>query len=182
VSTSTGFETAGGLLFASKTGDVTVRKFAPASALNSNTSVSVPNGLSRPPVQNPDQAAETAGPPLSAVSTSTGFEPGGLLFAASKTLPQAPLKVSRGLTGGTIEHQVNPIYPTEVLVPREGRVVLQAVVAEDGTVRDLKVLKGNPLLARAAIQAVSQWRYRPYLLDGQPIRRTIEITLQFKRP
>ena len=44
------------------------------------------------------------------------------------------------------------------------------------------MIKGNPLLARAAIQAVSQWRYRPYLLDGQPIRKTIEITLIFKRP
>jgi len=49
-------------------------------------------------------------------------------------------------------------------------------------VHDLKVIKGNPLLARAAIQAVAQWRYRPYLLDGQPIHMTIEITLLFKRP
>jgi periplasmic protein TonB len=64
----------------------------------------------------------------------------------------------------------------------EGPVVLQAVVAEDGTVHDLKVIKGNPTLARAAIEAVSQWRYRPYLLDGQPIRKTIEIMLIFKRP
>jgi len=132
-------------------------------------------------VPNPDPVAETAGPPLSAVSSSTGFETAGLLSAPSNHLPQMPMK-SQGLSGGTIEQQVNPIYPNDGLAPKEGQVLLQAVVAEDGTVHDLKVIKGNPLLARAAIQAVSQWRYRPYLLDGQPIRKTIEITLIFKRP
>jgi TonB family protein len=166
----------------SLTGDVTVRRFAPAPPSNRNTSANVPVGLRTPPAQNPVQAAETA-PALSAVSTSFETAPGGLLFAASNHLPQAPMKASQGLSGGTIEQQVNPIYPSEGLAPKiEGPVVLQAVVAEDGTVHDLKVMKGHPLLAHAAIQAVSQWRYRPYLLDGQPIRMTIEITLIFKRP
>jgi TonB family protein len=161
------------------TGDVTVRKFAPAPPSNRTTSADVPVGLRTTPGQ---QAAETA-PALSAVSTSLETAPGGPLFAASNHLPQAPMKASQGLSGGTIEQQVNPIYPSEGLAPKiEGPVVLQAVVAEDGTVHDLKVMKGHPLLARAAIQAVSQWRYRPYLLDGQPIRMTIEITLIFKRP
>jgi len=109
------------------------------------------------------------------------LETAGLLSAASNHLPQMP-KVSQGLSGGTIEQQVNPVYPNSDSAPKEGRVLLQAVVAEDGTVHDLKVITGNPLLARAAIQAVSQWRYRPYMLDGKPIRRTIEITLLFKRP
>ena len=162
-------------------GDVTVRKFAPAPPSNRNSSANVPVGRT-PPGQNPVPVVETA-PALSAVSTSFETAPGGLLFAASNHLPQAPKKASQGLSGGTIEQQVNPIYPSEGLAPKiEGPVVLQAVVAEDGTVHDLKVMKGHPLLARAAIQAVSQWRYRPYLLDGQPIRMTIEITLIFKRP
>jgi len=168
----------------SLTGDVTVRKFAPAPASNRNTKANVPDGIRTPPAQKPVQAAETAGPPLSAVSTSTDFETaGGPLFAASNHLPQAPMKAPQGLSGGTIEQQVNPTYPREGLAQKlEGPVVLQAVVAEDGTVHDLKVMKGNPMLARAAIEAVSQWRYRPYLRDGQPIRMTIEITLIFKRP
>ena len=175
----------------SLTGDVTVRKFAPAPASNRNTKANVPDGIRTPPAQEPVQAAETAPPPLSAVSTSTGFETaGGLLFAASNHLPQAPMKApqvlsggTQVLSGGTIEQQVNPTYPREGLAQKlEGPVVLQVVVAEDGTVHDLKVMKGNPILARAAIEAVSQWRYRPYLLDGQPIRMTIEITLTFKRP
>jgi TonB family protein len=162
----------------SSTGDVTVRKFAPARASNGNSSAHVPHGLRRVPVQSP-AAAETA-PALSVVATRVEAAPSGL-FAVSNHLPQMPVKVSH-LSGGTIEQQVNPIYPNDDLAPKEGRVLLQAVVAEDGTVHDLKVMKGNPLLARAAIQAVAQWRYRPYLLDGQPIRMTIEITLLFKRP
>jgi TonB family protein len=161
-------------------GDVTVRKFAPGPASNPNTSIIVPNGRSRPPAQNPNPAVETA-PALSAFSTGIETVPGGLLFAAPN-MPQAPRQLSQGSSGGTVEHQVDPIYPTEGLVPKEGRVLLEAAVAEDGTVHDLKVIKGNPLLARAAIQAVAQWRYRPFMLDGQPIRRTIEITLVFKRP
>jgi L-methionine (R)-S-oxide reductase len=162
----------------SLTGDVTVRKFAPAPASSRNTSANVPNGISRPPAQTPDHADETA-PPLPAVATTFETVPGGLLLAAPNKLPMPPLQVSQGLSGGTIEYRVDPIYPDDDLVPGEGRVLLQAVVAEDGTVHDLKVIKGHPLLARAAIQAVSQWRYRPYLLDGQPVRMTIEITLTF---
>jgi TonB family protein len=166
----------------SVTGDVSVRKFVPAPASNRNTSANVPDGLRRPSAQNLDQATETP-PPLAAVSTSFQAAPGGLLVAAPNNLPKAPRKAPLGLSGGTIEQQVNPIYPSEALAQRVGgRVLLQAVVAEDGTVHDLKVMKGNALLARAAIQAVAQWRYRPYLLDGQPIRMTTEITLIFKLP
>jgi L-methionine (R)-S-oxide reductase len=155
--------------------DVTVRKFAPARASN-------PNTMANAPAQNPDHAAETA-PALSAVSTSFETAPGGLLFAASNKLPQAAMKVSQGLSGGTIEQRVNPTYPREALALRvEGLVLLQAVVAEDGTLHDVKVMKGDPLLADAAIQAVAQWRYRPYRLNGQPIRMPTEITLIFKLP
>jgi len=166
----------------SSTGDVTVRKFAPAPTSNLNTSANVPDGLRRP-AQNPGQAAETV-PFLPAVSTSFEIAPGGLLSAASNHLPPQPeMKVSEGFSGGTIEQRVEPIYPREALEQRiGGEVQLQAVVAEDGTVHDLKVMKGHPLLARAAILAVSQWRYRPYLLNGQPIRMTTEITLIFTLP
>jgi len=164
----------------SLTGDVTVRKFAAAPTSNRKTSAS--DDFRRPPVQTPDHAAATA-PALSALSTSFEAAPDGLLSSAPGNLPQATINVSQGLSGGTIEHQVDPIYPRLALERRvEGQVLLQAVVAEDGTVHDLKVLKGDPLLTGAAIQAVTQWRYRPYRLNGQPIRRPTEITLVFKLP
>ena len=167
----------------SSTGDVTVRKFAPDPAPNRNTSANVPDGLRRPPALNPDQAAQAA-PALPAVSTRREIAPNELLSAASNHLPPQPeMKVSEGFSGGNIQERVEPIYPREALEQRiGGEVQLQAVVAEDGTVHDVKVIKGHPLLARAAIQAVSQWRYRPYLLNGQPIRRTTDITLIFNLP
>ena len=167
----------------SSTGDVTVRKFAPYPAPNRITSANVPDGLRRPPALNPDPAAEAA-PALPDVSTRREIAPGELLPAASNHLPPQPeMKVSEGFSGGTIEQRVEPIYPREALEQRiVGEVQLQAVVAEDGTVHDVKVIKGHPLLARAAIQAVSQWRYQPYLLNGQPIRRTTDVTLIFNLP
>ena len=61
-------------------------------------------------------------------------------------------------------------------------MVLQATIAEDGTVRDLKVMSGNPMLAGAAIEAVSHWRYRPLLLNGRPIQNQERISIDFKLP
>jgi protein TonB len=65
---------------------------------------------------------------------------------------------------------------------QQGRVTLDGVIAESGRLQDLKVVNGNPLLARAAMQAVSQWRYQPFKLNGEPIRRATTITLIFKLP
>jgi protein TonB len=116
------------------------------------------------------------------VSTSSENALGGLL-SASTTLPQAAITVSQGLSGGTIKRQVKPTYPPLALRQRlEGRVLLQAVVTEDGTLRDVKVLKGDSLLAHAAMEAVARWSYRPYRLNGQPISMPTEITVVFKLP
>ena len=62
----------------------------------------------------------------------------------------------------------------------EGSVILDATIGEDGKVRDLKVLDGHPVLARAAVDAVKQWRYRPYMLNGKPIAMQEQITVSFK--
>ena len=64
----------------------------------------------------------------------------------------------------------------------EGAVVLQAVIAEDGKVKDLKVISGHPTLAQAAMDAVRQWRYRPYQLNGKPVAMQTQITINFKLP
>ena len=68
------------------------------------------------------------------------------------------------------------------LLGLEGPVLLQAVITENGTVQDLKVVRGQPILARAAVDAVRQWRYRPYRLNGKPVRMQTEITIDFKLP
>jgi len=129
-----------------------------------------------------EDLATPAPPVLTDMSTSSETALRGL-FSVPKYLPQATIRVSQGISGGTLERRVDPIYPLEAHTRRlEGRVLLQAVVAEDGTVRDLKVIKGDQLLAGAAMEAVSQWRYRPFRLNGEPVSMKTEITLIFKLP
>jgi protein TonB len=64
----------------------------------------------------------------------------------------------------------------------QGAVQLQAVIDRQGRVGGVKVLKGDPMLARAAVDAVNQWRYKPYFLDGQPVDIQTQITVNFKLP
>ena len=105
------------------------------------------------------------------------------IVSSSAQLPLQRLEVSQGVTGGTLLHQVAPVYPKAAKFQRiEGPVTLQAIVNEDGSVQDVKVVSGEPLLAHAAQQAVAQWRYSPYLLNGKPVSMRAEITVQFKLP
>ena len=57
--------------------------------------------------------------------------------------------------------------------------MLQAVISKQGTIEDLRVLAGHPMLVRAAIDAVSQWRYRPYILNNEPVEVETQITVNF---
>ena len=77
-------------------------------------------------------------------------------------------------------HQVKPLYPMIAMQARiQGTVVLQAVIGKDGTVQDLHLISGHPMLAPAAIEAVRQWRYRPYLLNGDPVEVDTQINVNF---
>jgi protein TonB len=62
----------------------------------------------------------------------------------------------------------------------EGDVEFEAIISTAGTIEELTVLKGHPLLVKAAFEAVRQWRYQPTLLNGQPIEVVTEITVNFK--
>jgi periplasmic protein TonB len=59
-------------------------------------------------------------------------------------------------------------------------VQIQALINKEGSVVNLKVLSGDPVLAHAALEAVRQWRYKPYYLDGQPVEIETQITINFK--
>jgi protein TonB len=75
---------------------------------------------------------------------------------------------------------VNPIYPSIALAARkEGLVILEALIAEDGTVRDVKVLRPAPLFDEAALTAVRQWRFTPTLLNGEPVPIVMTVTVGF---
>jgi TonB family protein len=97
--------------------------------------------------------------------------------------PFVALPVSQGVTGGRLTHKIDPIYPAEARVQRvEGAVVLNILVGEDGNVHEVQVTSGPPLLAKAATQAVKQWRYQPFQLNGKPVSIHNQITIQFKLP
>jgi TonB family protein len=88
---------------------------------------------------------------------------------------------SRGLSGGKLLLKTPPLYPISAKSAGiEGTVVLEALIDEKGHVQDITVKKGPPLLARAAIDAVKQWRYQPCLLDDSPVRVTTEISIDFR--
>jgi protein TonB len=103
--------------------------------------------------------------------------------STSAILPTANLTISQGVTEATLVHNVPPVYPSQARTTGlSGAVILEVTIAEDGSVQDLKLVSGPPLLADAATNAVRQWRYRPSLLNGKPIAVQKQITIVFKNP
>jgi TonB family protein len=88
--------------------------------------------------------------------------------------------VFQGITAGMLIHKVAPVYPPQAERARvQGAVILAAIIGKDGTIKSLHVLSGPSTLVDAAIGAVQQWRYRPYLLLGEPVEVDTKITVNF---
>jgi protein TonB len=97
--------------------------------------------------------------------------------------PAEMLRVSQGVTQGLLLKRVQPVYPHSALQMRiGGSVQLQAVIGKTGAISSVKVTSGDPILAKAAIEAVKQWKYKPYLLDGDAVEIQTQITVNFKLP
>lgn len=81
---------------------------------------------------------------------------------------------------GNLQHRVEPRYPAiAVQMGLQGTVIIKALISREGTVEHPQVISGQPFLATAAMDAVKQWRYRPYYLNGQPVEVETEITVNF---
>jgi TonB family protein len=122
--------------------------------------------------------------PIPLIGTTDGFGKDAIVVS-SALLAQVnlPLMASQGVSGGSLERKVQPIYPPEARSARlQGTVVLQVVIDEVGEVRNLRTVSGDAVLAQAAIVAVRQWRYQPYRLNGQPVKMPLEITVNFRLP
>lgn len=90
------------------------------------------------------------------------------------------VRVSQGVSQALLLQQVKPYYPAEALRARiQGTVVMVAHISKEGTVKNLIVLSGPEELVQAALDAVSQWRYKPYYLNGSPIEVETQITVAF---
>jgi len=143
---------------------------------------------------------EPAPPPQAAVGVVGGVPggmpggtPGGVLgsiitgAAAGPPPPPPPQATTpkRIRVGGQVESakgifQPSPEYPPLAKMARiQGMVRLEAIISRDGTIQDLKVLSGHPLLVKAALEAVQRWRYQPTLLNGEPVEVITEVDVNF---
>jgi protein TonB len=94
-----------------------------------------------------------------------------------------PVQLSEDSARALVVNSVDPIYPPEARAHKlQGLVVLQAVIGRDGNVQDLKLVRGYFVLAKAAIAAVKQWRFRPYTQNGRALETQTVITISFNYP
>jgi TonB family protein len=94
-----------------------------------------------------------------------------------------PVTLPEGIAQKLLLQKVPPNYPEQALkVGLQGPVVLQAWIARDGTIRELKLIRGSFLLGQAAYKAVRQWRYQPYLLNGRAVEAQTYVTVDFRLP
>ncbi|MFZ0798681.1 MAG: TonB family protein, partial [Terriglobales bacterium] len=131
--------------------------------------------------------SQDSAPPLPsplAVASANDSALNGLMSAAASTLPKPSLattKISQGVSQGLLIKRVQPKYPQAALAMHaQGAVQIEATINKEGNVTNLKVLSGDPILAHAALEAVRQWRYKPYYLDGEPVEIQTQITVNFK--
>jgi periplasmic protein TonB len=141
---------------------------------------------------------EEAPPPAMGVTGGVvggvpGGQPGGvigsLISAANRTSNNAAPKqaeipkrlvVSQGVSLGMLQSQVDPVYPMIAKRARvQGKVTLHAIISAQGTIESLQVVDGHAMLVAAAIDAVKQWRYKPYMLDGQPVEVETTVFVNF---
>jgi len=168
------------LLLADVAGNVAVPHDVPNSQIGSQAGS--PNDSHSDP--RSDETASTEPPSISAGSTNqTALNNNNGVFSAKDSLPGHSEPVSQGVTGGELLHRVAPIYPAQArLLRMEGTVILAAVVMEDGTVGDVNVVEGSAMLAQSAVDAVKHWRYKPFELDGKPVKKEIKINIDLKYP
>jgi len=117
-----------------------------------------------------------------------GGQAGGVLGGIiSSTAPPpkvaAPqkLRVSSGVAEGNLIRRVEPTYPQMARAAHiQGTVVLQATISKTGTIENLHAVSGHPILQQAALEAVRQWKYKPYLLSGEPVEVETTINVEFR--
>jgi protein TonB len=103
--------------------------------------------------------------------------------AAIPKLAPTSVRVSQGVSQGLLLKKVSPVYPPMALqLHKEGAVELLTTINKQGLITNIKVLSGDSILAKPAVDAVRQWKYRPYLLNGEPVEIQTQITINFKAP
>jgi len=116
---------------------------------------------------------------------SMGGVIGGIISSTPVAVPKIAtptrIRVSSGVTQGLLVRKVEPTYPQMAKIARvQGAVLLAALIGKDGTIQNLHVVStASPLLNQAALDAVKQWKYKPYILNGEPVEVDTNITVNF---
>jgi protein TonB len=145
----------------------------------------VKSGASNNPKGSGEESSALAPSPLALAEANPGTLSNLVTSpsAAARQPSLATIKISQGVSQGLVIKRVSPKYPPMAITMRvQGTVLLDATIDREGKISDLKVVKGDQILARAAVDAVRQWRYKPYYLDGQPVEIETQITINFKLP
>ena len=135
-----------------------------------------------PPPGTPsaDLSSTAGGNPTSLFGSPTGSGDGPAVTVAPPKKPSGPVRISGGVMAGTILSKVQPVYPAIARSARlSGTVVLSAKISKTGAIQDLSVISGPAMLQGAAIDAVKQWRYKPYLLNGEATEVNTTVTVNF---
>jgi protein TonB len=156
-------------------------------------------GQLRTPTKIPEKVQmikeEEAPPPVSTMAGVVGGVPGaaggqmggvigGIINSTPIAVPKVAtpqrVRVSQGVTQGLLIRKIQPTYPPLARQARiQGAVLLQAEISKDGTIQNLRLISGHPMLAPSAIEAVKQWKYKPYILNGEPVEVETQITVNF---
>jgi len=84
------------------------------------------------------------------------------------------------MSEGMLVHRIEPRYPPPAIIARiEGQVKIKAIISREGKIKQAEALSGSSLLVGAALEAIRQWRYRPYILNGEPVEVETQITVNF---
>lgn len=139
----------------------------------------------------PDESGPVeSGPPGPYIPGSTGLgDRNGTYRSLGIAIPVMPLPPAPVATRpihisvmseGMLVRKVQPVYPVPAKMAHvQGQVILTAIISKEGTIENLHLLAGHPMLVRAAVDAVSQWRYRPYILNNEPVEVETRITVNF---
>jgi TonB family protein len=120
---------------------------------------------------------------LRSQTASSTPEASGAMPAEAAMSSIEPVNLPESAAWGLLTRPVDPVYPDAAKASgQRGSVVLQVLIGRDGTVQDAKFLQGSLVFARVAIDAVKQWRFKPYTLNGRAVSVKSLITLNFKPP
>lgn len=123
-------------------------------------------------------ALACAGSMVAAHGQIGGDEPGGKPETSAPAPANKPVKISSAVMQGLLKKKVDPVYPQDT-PPMEVTVVIHAIIGKDGRLQSAQAVSGPVVFRGAALEAVRQWIYKPYLLNGEPVEVDTTVVVEF---